>query len=488
MKNLYNYIFEALNQQNKKLEAAYSLSSNADRTRCPKNLRASKHSHEYIRGYFGDNEESALKSVESMLIGIGVDIDNISMEYGIFKDASGKYNAFKITSKDAISIPDYSFELKKNNYLYVINTSVGNSKIRKKVLTSDNLGLTKYEFFSKDEIVDAVKKGLQNSKLEEYTEAIISLCNCIQGGEKNLELDEILNNTISYTCDKSIVGDLTKEDFNNIANDFGEVLGPIMLMDKLKGDIKLSYPTGSNAKLFDYIINDSIWISAKAGHGAVPSSVDTMKAIQDLYQSNTINAEGDEKEFLENIVPIIADDEKKESGSAIRRQTWRLALYLEQINDNIKSALDILRNYGLNLTEKGISENDMDLVYKEKNLEKLLMEFYKTISYKPSDKYSIDYIVNDYESIDKKVKEGIILYPIKVIITNYIDIKYREFITKYANMVMNGYQMYFNHNIKGDTIELSFCPKHMKKEKYRLKAQGSVGYPLLKSMGIEMIK
>ena len=45
---------------------------------------------------------------------------------------------------------------------------------------------------------------------------------------------------------------LTKEDFKNIAVDFGEVLGPIMLMDKLKGDVKLSYPTGSNAKLFDY--------------------------------------------------------------------------------------------------------------------------------------------------------------------------------------------------------------------------------------------
>lgn len=470
------------------LKAAYSLSENPESTRCPKNLRSNKHGHEYIRGYFGDTEESALKSVKTMLNAIGVDTDNISLEYGIFKDASGKYNAFKVTSNDAISIPEYSFELKKNDYIYIINTSIGNSKIRSKTLTPDNLGLTKFSFTSKEDLVDKVEKGLLNSKLEDYANALLSLCDCIQGGAKDLTLDEILNNTISYTCDKSIIGDLTKSDFNNIANDFGEILGPMMLMDKLKGDVELSYPTGSNSKLFDYVINGNIWISAKAGKGAIPSSVDTMKAIQELYDKGNIEANGDEKEFLENIVPIIADDERKESGSAIRRQTWRLALYTETINSNIKTCLDVLRKYGLELSEKGISESDIDKVYNDGNLESLLTEFYKAIAYKPSGKYSIDYLVNTYSAIDKKVKEGMILYPVKVAVTNYIDTKYSEYITTYANMVMNGYQMYFNHKIVGDNIELSFCPKQMSKGTYRLKAQGSVGDPLLKSMGIEMIQ
>ena len=483
-----NSIFEASDSVSNKLEAAYNLSGIPERTRCPKNLRANKHGHEYIRGYFGDNEDSVLNSVETMLKAIGIDTDNISLEYGMFKDASGKYNAVKVTSKDAISIPEYSFELKKNNYLYIVNTSIGNSKIRKKTLTPDNLGLTKFSFTSKNELVDKVEKGLLNSKLEDYTKAILSLCDCISGGAHDMTLDEILNNTISYTCDKSVIGDLTKDDFNNIANDFGEVLGPIMLMDKLKGDIELSYPTGSNAKLFDYVINDNIWISAKAGKGAIPSSVDTMKAIQELYAKGNIEADGDEKEFLENIVPIIADDEKKESGSAIRRQTWRLALYTETINSNIETALNILRNYGLELSEKGISESDIDKIYNDGNLETLLTEFYKSIAYKPSGKYSIDYLVNEYLVIDKKIKEGMILYPLKVVVTKYIDTKYSNYITTYANMVMNGYQMYFNHKIVGNNIELSFCPKQMSKGSFRLKAQGSVGDPLLKSMGIEMIQ
>lgn len=195
-----------------------------------------------------------------------------------------------------------------------------------------------------------------------------------------------------------------------------------------------------------------------------------MKAIQDLYAKGNIEASGDEKEFLENIVPIIADDERKESGSAIRRQTWRLALYTETVNSSIKAALDVLRKYGLELSEKGISLSDIDNVYNDGNIKVLLTEFYKAITYKPSGKYSIDYLVNDYSTIDKKVKEGMILYPLKVVVTNYIDTKYSEYITTYANMVMNEYQMYFNYKIVGDNIELSFCPKQMSKGSYRLKA------------------
>ena len=487
MKALFNYIIEAITSSNKRLEEIYSMSPNADRTRCPKNLKASKHGHEYMRGYFGDDEDSAIDSVKTMLSKIG--ITDVDLEYGMYRDASGQYNAVKITSKDAIIDKENLFNLKKGDYLYVVNTTVGNSKIRRKSLTPDKLGLTTNEYTSKEQIVNAVEKGLKSNNLEEYSGAILALCDCIQGGAKDLALDEILNHTISYTVDKSVIGDLTKTDFNNIANDFGEVLGPMMLMDKLIGDIKLSYPTGSNAKLFDYIINDNVWISAKAGKGAVPSSVDTMKAVQELYSKGNIEAEGDEKDFLERIVPIIADDEKKESGSAIRRQSWRLALEVSDMGDNnTLMALNILKKYGLEPNEKGIDESVINDLYENNKLESLLTEFYKALSYTPSKDYSINVLINEFNSFDSKVKEGMILYPIKVTVTEYIDSKYREYITKYANMVMTGYQMYFNHKINGDTVEISFCPKQMSKNKFRLRAQGSVGYPLLKSMGIEMIK
>lgn len=487
MKALFKYIVEAVTNSNKRLEEIYSLSPNADRTRCPKNLKASKHGHEYMRGYFGDDEDSAIDSVKTMLSKIG--ITDVDLEYGMYRDASGQYNAVKITSKDVIIDKENLFNLKKGDYLYVVNTTVGNSKIRRKSLTPDKLGLTSDKYSSNEQIVNAVEKGLKMNNLEEYAGAILALCDCIQGGAKDLTLDEILNHTISYTVDKSVIGDLTKNDFNNIANDFGEVLGPMMLMDKLAGDIELSYPTGSNAKLFDYIINDNIWLSAKAGKGAVPSSVDTMKAVQELYNNGNIEAEGDEKDFLERIVPIIADDEKKESGSAIRRQSWRLALEVSDIGDNnTLMALNILRKYGLEPNEKGIDESAINELYKDNKLESLLTEFYKALSYTPSSKYSINVLTNEFESLDKKVKEGMILYPIKVAVTEYIDSKYSEYITKYANMVMTGYQMYFNHKINGNTIEISFCPKQMSKNNFRLRAQGSVGEPLLKSMGIEMVK
>jgi hypothetical protein len=489
IKNLFDYITEDANKANKKLENLYALAPNADRNRCPKSLKSTKHAREFMRGYFGEDENTAVDSVKTMLTSAGIDITNMSFEYGMYRDASGKYNVVKITSNDNIVNTEYGFKLNKNEYLYITNTALGTSKIRAKTLTPDNLGLTNDSYSNKEDIVNAVVNGLKKKGLEEYKGALVALCDCIQGGTKDLTLDEILNNTISYSVDRSVIGELTNFDFNNIANDFGEVLGPMMLMDKLAGEVVLSYPTGSNAKLFDYIINDNVWISAKAGKGAIPSSVDTMKAIQELYDKGNIDASGDEKDFLERIVPIIADDEKKESGSAIRRQSWRLALEVSEAgNINVTNALNVLKKYGLTVSETGILESDINKVYDAGDLENLLTEYYTALAYKPSAKYSISVLVDDFTNLDKNVKEGMILYPIKVAVTNYIDSKYSEYITKYANLVMVGYQMYFNHKIAGDVITLSFCPKMMSKGKFRLKAQGSVSTPLLKSMGIEMVK
>lgn len=486
MKNLFNFILEAA-MPNKKLEELYSLSPSADRNRCPKNLRSSRHPREFMRGYFGDDEDSAIRNIKSMINNAGIDTSDMTFEYGMFRDSSKTYNSVKITSKTDINNSDYGFKLNRSGYLYIINTSLG-SKIRKKSLTPDNLGLTKTKYSNKEDLIKDIISGLKAKGLEEYQKAIISLCDCITGGSKDLTIDEILNHTISYTTSVSVIGDLTKKDFDNLAVDFGEVLGPMMLMDKLKGDVILSYPTESNAKLFDYCINDDIWISAKKGKGAIPSSVDTMKAVQSLYEKGNIEATGAEKDFLENIVPIIADDERKESGSAIRRQTWRLAMAVADMGcSNVKMALDILKNYGLKITENGISESEIDKINSSGDLEKMLIEFYNALSYKPSKLYSLDVLVNEYETLDKKVKEGMILYPIKVSTTNYIDSTYNEYVTKYANMVMTGYQMYLDHKIVGNNVEISFCPKQMSKNKFRLKAQGSVGEPLLKSMGIEMV-
>ena len=501
MKALYRFITEAINKSSKKLEAAYALSKNPDRARCPKNLRASKHGHEYIRGYFGDDEDTAIESVKQMLKGIGVNLDIINFEYGMFRDASGQYNAVKITSSEKIDIKDYSFCLDRNNYLYVINTSVGNSKIRRKVLTPDNLGLTKNSYNNKEDLIKDVEKGLINSKLEDYAQAILSLCNCINSNENSHDLNDILDNKITYTASIDELGDLTKNDLNNIANDFGEILGPLMLMDKLQGEVVLSYPTDSNAKLYDYVINEDIWVSAKAGKGAVPSAVDTMKLvmskIQDLTERNLFDiakASKEEKEFLEIIVPIIADDEKKNSGSAIRRQTWNLAIELGKLDcDKINNALNLFEKYGLTITENGISEDEINALYKEDKLKDLLNTLYNTIDYNPSNKYSISEIISNFESLDKKTKEGMILYPIKTIITEFINNKYgylsdHDYISEYANKVMSGYQMYLNKKITDNSITITFEPKAMEKNKFKLKAQGSVGDPLLKSMGIEMIK
>lgn len=491
MKSLYKLICEMANIKNKALEALYSLVPNGDRNRCPTNLKSNRHSHELMRGYFGDDEKTAIYNAKTMLSAGGIDIEKLDFEYGKFGDASGKYYAIKIVANDNInSSNNYNFKLNKSDYLYIINTVIGHSKIRAKTLSPKNIGLTSKSYSDKESLIAAVKTGLKNKNLSEYEDIIMALCGCIQDNSNDLALDEILDHTISYTVNKSSIkniDDISIYDLNNIANDFGEVLGPLMLMDKLSGNIKLSYPD-NNTKLFDYYINDSIKISAKAGKGAVPSSVDTMKAVENLYKNGNITAVGQEQYFLETIVPIIADDNKKGKESSIRKQTWKLAIELANNNENLKQALNVLTDYGLIVTEKGILGNDVNKIYNSGKLNDLLTVYYSALGYKPSPKYSINNLIDKFNTFENKVKEGMILYPLKVAVTNYINTVYSEYVSKYAKMVMNVYQMYFNYKIIGDNIEISFCTKAMCNGDFKLRAQGSVGEPILKSMGIEMIK
>ena len=259
-------------------------------------------------------------------------------------------------------------------------------------------------------------------------------------------------------------------------------------------------------KLFDYIINDSINISAKSEGGATPSTVDVMKQIQQkiqkkeqldqsdldhiqyVYSSGIIDIENaDEREFLEVIVPILADNSRKKGDSSIRRQTWQLALYAEATDYKIKSALDVLRKYGIELTEKGIPNDVIDRLYSNGDLKSLLTEFYKAADYNASSEYSIDSIISDYDNIvqaNKDLREGIIIYPIKKVIVQYLNTKYSKYLTKYVNIVLDGYQLYLTHKIIGNNVELRFELKQMNKHNFKFEQTGSVNNPFRKSWGL----
>lgn len=481
-------------QDNSKLAKLYLKTKYADPTRCSsKSIKSTKHRKEFMRAFFGETEEQAMDAIQDLLFNLlGINSEYVELEWGRFKDSSGDYDSCKVFAKEPVVNKLYNLFIPKGSYVYIVNTSKGASKILRKTLTPDSLGITTKAYTSLSDLKSAVLKGINDNGLDTYKDAIKALMNAILQEPKYLSIEELLGNPIVYELDKNEISPLDEREFKNVCNDFGEVLGAMCIMNSLYGDTTLAYPKGSNAKLYDYIINDAIKVSAKAGErGAVPSAVDTMKQIQDLVDKGLIDiaqCNSGEVEYLTQIVPIIADDFKGSAGSSIRRQTWRLALQIaKQKYKPIVKGLAILRRYGLHITENGISTQDIDKVQKKYGIESLLKELYDALEYTASKKYPIEGIDSIWKDYDPNTKEGVILYPLKVCITKYLNFKYDLPITKFANMVLTGYQMYLVPKTIGNTLQLSFNLKQMDKCEFKLSAQGSVGAPLLKSMGIVMV-
>lgn len=362
----------------------------------------------------------------------------------------------------------------------------------RKTLTPDSLGITTKAYETTNELKSAVLKGLKDNSLDNYIEPIKALMNAILEEPRYVSLEELINEPYTYEIDKSELSGIDERELRNINNDFGEVLGAMFIMNSLDGDTVLKYPKGSNARLYDYIINDTLKISAKAGErGAVPSAVVIMKQINELVENGLIDLAQCNKvevEYLTKIVPIIADDSKGDAGSSIRRQTWRLAQEIaSQKYEPMVSAFSILRRYGLHISEKGISTKDIDKIQSTSGIEIFLKELYDALGYKPSKTYPIEGADNAWKDYEKEVKEGLVLYPLKVCIVRYLNAKYDLPITKYTNMVLTGYQMYYITKFVGNKLQMTFNLKQMNKENFELSAQGSVGVPLLKSMGIVMV-
>ena len=534
MKNLYSYIVED-NKKAKKatkktedmLRAAYAFVPDGDSTRCPKKMRVGKHPYEYIRGYFGkaDDYDGVLRNVKTMLKCIGVNLDDIKLEYGFFdNESSGTYLSVKITSTSGtdINIDEYSFNLSGNGCLYIVNTTKVRSEFKEKLFTPDGLGLSGKEFTSKDEMIKAIETGL-NKSCPAYKDLFISFCNCINSNSNDMSIIDMINKKITYNLDANSINELSKlsvSDMNVIGKDFGEIIGPLVFMDKIDHDVVISFPSTSNNKEFDYYIDDickvdtiesnsKLKISAKYGAGSASAITHTMKAIEDYYNKHlkgTITNQK-EREFLETIVPILAKSEKS-NRSYIRANTWEMIFALANLDKNsiVSKGLTVLEKYfgnSKNLTNaKAIAEKTDELIASQgyEAYGKMIKEFYealnynwhrKNIKFKPEklstkDGYNLVMYVNDPKK-STAVKEGIIVYPFKSAITRYINnSEYKPYFENYVKLVLEGYQMKMD-SITINTKTFNFLLTERKNmEKYRLTPGGSVKEPLNKSFSLKI--
>lgn len=120
MNNLYNYIFEVL-QDNSKLAKLYLKTKYADPLRCSsKSIKSSKHRKEFMRGFFGETEEQAMDAIQDLLFNLlGVNSEYVELSYGRFKDASGDYDSCKVYAKEPVVNKLYNLFIPKGEYIYI---------------------------------------------------------------------------------------------------------------------------------------------------------------------------------------------------------------------------------------------------------------------------------------------------------------------------------------------------------------------------------
>jgi hypothetical protein len=124
--------------------------------------------------------------------------------------------------------------------------------------------------------------------------------------------DVIINNKkLSISNFKELFKD--SRAINNISNDFGELLGGMLMFKIIKNvNVGLTYPSQSNQKLSDFIFDDYSY-SSKSGAGASPSSTSFMQSIKDYYDQNIPNPSEEEKYLLDNFIVTIANLNKRQT-------------------------------------------------------------------------------------------------------------------------------------------------------------------------------
>lgn len=452
-----------------------------------KNLRGgTKHTHELIRGFFGETVDDFEENIKKLLTSeIGLHVSDFELKYSENNtDASGAYPSIKITFKDDVS--NDRIEVRAGAWLYAINT---NSKIQKKQLTPDKLGFAEED--NKFKSVASIKEQLSVNKDNEVL--LATLQNLIdeiivsESGKKYDTLDELMGSQNKYIRKISNI-DFEKKDINNLINDFGEILGPCFLLSKLNGDHYVSFPTESNARLYDYELDSTLYISAKAGRGAAPSAVYMAKNAQKLAEGtkNTDplfdeDAVGD-KFYIDTVIPILADETKaSKKDSAIIKCQFRLleALADNNYDDTCKSVIELLKKHGLMYDKKSymLPREEISKLHSEGKLAEVLEELYKILEYKPSDKFSIKNIDEKWESF-KNIDEGCIAYPIRAHVVKVLNAKFAKEITYWAKRAIDGYQLYITY--KDDKLEIEL--KTFGEGEYTLEPSGSVSEPRLKAI------
>ena len=367
-----------------------------------KGAKSSKHGS-HLRYDLGSSKdtESTLSNILNIL---GLDYKITVIDANDFKNGakSGTYKTYRVDSNDQT--------------VYIVNQQRENSTIVSKSLSPTNLGVIGKTFSSTESLIKTVNSNLTTNK-----DLLSSLMNDVANNTKKESLDKLQDFKEDIALSSATIdaaNDLSPADINTIGKDFGEILGSIFLLKKVKSP-SLEFPSGNNP-LIDFIIND-YKVSSKYKSGAAATLTDITNGIdkKTLKKQNQKN--------LYTVLDIIVN--KNVSSGYLE-----VAKYFNL--PGIQELARIMKMPVENVTTASI--NDYVRADKEKAL-KALNPFYKTINRGPKNGE-----VNWDKLSDKKLY-GIVIGPLSYYVVDYLNSnkEYKDALTELLSKI-EVKQLYLN--------------------------------------------
>jgi NADPH-dependent 7-cyano-7-deazaguanine reductase QueF len=264
-----------------------------------------------------------------------------------------------------------------------------------------------------------------------------------------------------------------------------------MLFNTLRDSgVGLSYPSASNEKLVDFNF-DEFKVSSKGGGGGTPSGDTIVQLIYNAYKSGQLHfTDMDEQDFLNNFLLKWVNPNKFDSKSNTFNNVITLAN--THLFNNKKSGYSYFLNVAKIQPLYVSRENILGFLDKLSENENSFIDFLSTLftstgfSTSKSDikKYYIDYI--DKKEANNSDRIGYVFYPIMVEISNELNTKYQDILTRFAQKVTEIKQVYLDIYVSKGIFK--FTCKPFKQATFSFEQKGSTNNPFNANIGIKIKK
>jgi len=275
--------------------------------------------------------------------------------------------------------------------------------------------------------------------------------------------------------------EISSENLSIIKNNIGEILGGILMLNKLKDLSRgVNFPTASNEQVIDFSV-DKLGFSSKAGKiGGGAKAAATGFCVKVKTAIDTIGWQpepGREQEFYDNFIKPIRDH--RDVGMRCKSRIFGSNVYMMTTGfPNSSSLWDLFLQLSEMSTDNMEQESFISAFDKIKTKGKLyeIVSKIKSITRSsPKDKTVKLFLTKDtlreenlasklYDQMNNDQKIGIILYYCSVEFSKYIDEKWSVELNSLLNKTLRNQQVYMDLNMKNDTV--TFHIKSMQTGKF----------------------